>query len=95
MFLITSGQEDATSVSLELLALTEPLAEQAKRLGGSVLITGEAIMSAELSRTISRDSVLVVAVMTIMTAMVFIVTRAFSTTLVSIALNLYIVLLQE
>ncbi len=90
MYLIAAGDEDATSFSEQLLAIYQPFADEATQMGGRVVITGEAVMSAELSRVVAQDSLLIGGVIIVMLILVFAVTRAISTTLVSGALNVFV-----
>ena len=90
LFLVAGGDLDATTFRNQLLELAEPLIRQAEAAGGRMIVTGEAVMSAKLSEVVAHDSLLIGAVVVLMLVLVFITTRAFTTALASLALNLFV-----
>lgn len=91
LFLIAEPGQHATTVSETLMQIYQPLAAEAAALGGRMVITGEPIISAELSRVVSRDSVLVGGILVAMLLLVFIITRSGVSTLVALGLGLFVV----
>jgi hypothetical protein len=66
LFLIARSDLNSTAFSETLIDLYTPLAAEATALGGRMIITGESIVSAELSRVVGRDSLLVAGILVAM-----------------------------
>ncbi|MEM9622241.1 MAG: efflux RND transporter permease subunit [Pseudomonadota bacterium] len=90
LFLITTGDDDAVTTSEALLAVTDPYLAQAEALGGRLIVTGEAIMSAEISRVVAQDSALVGVLLVLMLILLFITTRSWRAVLAALLLNLFV-----
>ncbi|MBM4203707.1 MAG: hypothetical protein FJ194_06080 [Gammaproteobacteria bacterium] len=91
LFLIAEPGQNATTFSDTLMSIYTPLAAEAVTAGGRMVITGEAIVSAELSRVVSRDSALVAAILVAMLVFVYVITRSFTSTLVALGLSIFVV----
>ncbi len=86
LFLVAVGDKNANEFSDILTGIYAPLAAEATSLGGRMILTGEAIVSAELSRVVGQDSVLVGGLLVVMLVLVFIVTRSLPTTAIAFVL---------
>ncbi len=90
LFLIAAGDSDAVAFSRELKSVIEPYLARADALGGSIILTGEAVMSAELSNVVASDSVLVGAVLLLMLALLFVLTRSWIAVACAFILNVWV-----
>ncbi len=91
LFLIAAPGQNATTFSDLLVDIYKPLAAEANAAGGRMVITGEAIVSAELSRVVARDSSLVAAILVAMLIFVYAITRSSTSTLVALGLSIFVV----
>ena len=91
LFLIAKGDKNANEFSDILANIYAPLAAEATALGGRMIITGEAIISAELSRVVAEDSTLVGGLLVAMLILVYIVTRSVLTTAIALGLCAFVV----
>lgn len=91
LFLVAEPGQNANAFSDTLMSIYSPLAAEAEVAGGRVVITGEAVVSAELSRVVSRDSALVAAILVAMLVFVFFITRSFTSTLIALGLSVFVV----
>ncbi|MCR9279038.1 MAG: efflux RND transporter permease subunit [Pseudomonadaceae bacterium] len=90
VFLISEGDLDATTFSQALTEVMAPFQARAAALGGQLVVTGEPIMSAELSRVVGSDSVFIGALLVLMLVLVFLITRSWVTTLANLGLTLFV-----
>ncbi len=90
LFLIAAGDDDAVTVSDALRSVAAPYVEQARALGGRIIITGEPIMSAELSKVVAQDSNLVAVLLVLMLVLLAITTRSWRAVLATLLLNLFV-----
>ncbi len=90
LFLIAAGDKNANEFSDILTNIYTPLAAEATALGGRMIITGEAIVSAELSRVVAQDSALVGGLLVAMLVLVFIVTRSPLSSAIALGLCLFV-----
>ncbi len=92
LFLITQGDHDAVTTSQSLLAAVNPYMEEATHLGGRIIITGEAIISAELSKVVAEDSLLIGLLLILMLVLLYITTRSWRAVLASFLLNVFVLI---
>lgn len=90
LFLTVDGDVDAATFAANLGQVIAPFAERAEGLGGRVILTGEPIMSAELSRVVAKDSIWVGALLVLMLVLVILITRSLRTTFATLALILFV-----
>jgi predicted RND superfamily exporter protein len=90
MFLIAQGDTDAVTFSREMQAIAAPFVARASALGGRVILTGEAVMSAELSNVIAQDSVLIGLVLLLMLVLLFAFTRSWLAVWCAALLNIFV-----
>ena len=91
LFVVAIRDVDATTLSEALIETSAPFAIEAEKMGGKIILTGEPIMSAELSRVIAKDSVFVAVILLIVMFLTFFITRSWTTTWVSLCLNTFVV----
>ena len=90
LFLVAEGHTDAVGFTEVLATLVAPIQEKAKALGGRVILTGEPVMSAELSNAVARDSAYVAGVMLLMLVLLYIITRSTASVLAALCLNIFV-----
>ncbi|MCP5178442.1 MAG: MMPL family transporter [Pseudomonadales bacterium] len=91
LFLVASGHQSSVDFSTALEDIVQPFRQEATALGGRLIMTGESIISAELSRVVGRDSTLVAGILITMLLLVFIVTRSLATTSTALLLSLFVI----
>lgn len=90
VFLISEGNLDATTFSAALTEVMAPFQQRARELGGQLVVTGEPIMSAELSRVVGSDSIFIGVLLILMLVLVFAITRSWITTAANLGLTLFV-----
>jgi len=90
LLLLTERGADAVSVSTHLRELVSRHAPRALELGGDIILTGEPIMSAEVSRVIAKDTVYIVVNVVIMLTLLYLVTRSITTVASALCLIVFV-----
>ena len=91
LFLVAADNLDATSFSHSLQEIVAPFAPRATQLGGELILTGEAVMSAELSRVVAADSVYIAGIVILMVLLLLLITRSWLAAVASLGLNVFVI----
>jgi predicted RND superfamily exporter protein len=64
--------------------------EEAKSLGGNIVVTGEPVMSAEVSRVVEQDSIYIVVTLLLLLLVIYFLTRSLHTTFATLLMCLFV-----
>lgn len=92
IYLIAHQGLNATDFAASISEMLNPFTEQAEILGGRILLSGEPLISAELSRVVAKDSKLLAAMAVVMCILAWLLTRSSLVALSSVTLNAFVVL---
>ena len=75
-YVVFNQNLDAVKITQNLQGLLKPIKERAEALGGRVVVTGEPIMSAEVSSMVARDTIYVILTLLAMLGTLAVLTRS-------------------
>ncbi len=90
LILLAKSGVDPIIFSRELEALVTSYSAKAEGLGGSIVVTGEPIMSAEVSRVVERDSIYVLVTLLLLLLVIYLLTRSVYTILATFLLCVFV-----
>ncbi|MEM7078405.1 MAG: MMPL family transporter [Pseudomonadota bacterium] len=90
LLLIAAGDLHAVDFAAQLRETILPFTARAQALGGQIIVTGEAVMSAELSNVVARDSVFVGVILCMMLVLLFAITRSWQVVGCAALLNVFV-----
>lgn len=90
LLLIAAGDVQAVNFAAQLRSAIHPYLQPARDLGGRIIVTGEAVMSAELSNVVARDSVYVGVIFVLMLVLLYLFTRSWHVVGCAALLNVFV-----
>ena len=88
---ISADEElDAVTATNSVRATLEPYLKEAVNVDGRILVSGEAVLSAELSEAVSRDSMLIGLSVVLMVFVVFLLTQSLRATALVLTLIIFV-----
>ena len=90
LFLVTLSGSNAVEISQELGSVISKYQPLAADLGGGITLSGEPVMSAEVSRVIARDNAFVGVTLVLMLVALFAFTRSWATVVAAFALSVFV-----
>ena len=93
LFVLAETEIDPISFAAELERIVGQFDEKAREIGGLITVTGEPIMSAEVSRVVERDSIYVVVTLLLLTFVIYFLTRSLKTVLATLMLCIFVLAL--
>ena len=92
-FILAPKHISANELSETLYDLIRPYSEIAENLGGKLVVTGEPLISAELSRVIASDNMLIALVVLVMLLLIYIVTKSLAITGIAFLLKVFVLVI--
>lgn len=90
LILLAKAGVDPVTFSRELEAMVASYSAEAKSLDGNLVVTGEPVMSAEVSRVVERDSIYVVVTLLLLLLVIYYLTRSLYTILATFLMCVFV-----